>query len=468
MASILEVYNPANGRWVGRALCGDEQDVDEAVTAAREAFLAGTWASTPPAARADLLDRVAELLDERADEIVSLVSDEIGAPAGTVQMMQHLPATATLRSYAQAAREYPWLEMRQGAFGLVQVSREPVGVVGAITAWNVPLFLAVNKLGAALAAGCSVVIKPAPQTPLSASWVADLFAEAGLPEGVVSVVAGDAATGAALVAHPLVDKISFTGSTRAGREIASACAQRFARCSLELGGKSAAIVLPDADAATVAPMLAFSGLMNSGQACVAQTRILVPRLRREEFVSALVAAIPMFKVGPPGDPDAQLGPMISAEHRDRVENFIRLGKQAGATVVLEGGRPSELPDGFFLTPTVFTDVTNDMVIAREEIFGPVLVVIDYDTEDDAIAIANDSDYGLAGSVWTADVDHGLAVAARIRTGTFGINFYANDPYAPFGGYKQSGIGRENGREGLESCLEHKSVMMPLGHQLAAS
>jgi acyl-CoA reductase-like NAD-dependent aldehyde dehydrogenase len=462
-SAVLTVTSPATGKAVGSVPCGDGVDVDRAVMAARRSFEAGVWASTPPAQRADVLTRTAELLDQRAEEIIGLISDEMGAPAISVRMMQYLPATATLRSYASAALEYPWREYRAGTFGTVQVTREPVGVVGAITAWNVPLFLMMNKLGAALAAGCSVVLKPAPQTPLSANWVAELFAEAGLPAGALSVVPGGAATGEALVKHREVDKISFTGSTKVGKAIGVECARRLARCSLELGGKSAAIVLADADIPAIAAMLAFSGLMNTGQACVAQTRILVPRSRRDELVEALVQAAQAMKVGLPDDPAAMLGPLISHEQRARVEGFVEKGKAAGATAVLDGGRPDGLGEGFFVLPTIFTNVTNDMEIAREEIFGPVLSIIDYDTEEEAVALANDSDYGLAGSVWTQDVERGLEIAAKIRTGTFGVNLYANDPCAPFGGYKQSGIGRENGPEGLESYLEHKSVMLPLGY-----
>jgi acyl-CoA reductase-like NAD-dependent aldehyde dehydrogenase len=321
-----------------------------------------------------------------------------------------------------------------------------------------------NKLGAALAAGCSVILKPAAETPLCANWVGELFARCGLPAGALSVVPGDAETGAALVRHPEVDKISFTGSTAAGKAIGVECARQFKRCALELGGKSAAIILKDADIAALAPMIVFSGLMNSGQACVAQSRILVPRTRREEIVAALVSAASAMKVGRPDDPAAQLGPLISETQRNKVESYISSAKLAGATAVLDGGRPEGLDAGYYLEPTIFTDVTNDMVIAREEVFGPVLAVIDYDTEAEAIAIANDSPYGLAGSVWTNDVEHGREIASAIRTGTFGINIYANDPSSPFGGYKQSGIGRENGPEGLEAYLEFKSTMLPLGYQ----
>ncbi|GAA1479577.1 aldehyde dehydrogenase [Gordonia sinesedis] len=463
-AETLQVYSPATGERVGSVPAADAADVDRAVATAREAFEAGVWSALPPSKRADVLAKAADLIDARSAEITALVSAEMGAPPSSVATLQQLPGTGVLRAYASAARDYAWEEYRTGLFGTTRVTREPVGVVGAITAWNVPLFLVCNKFGAALAAGCSVVLKPAPETPLTANLLAEIFTEAGVPAGVISVVPGGTTTGEALVANSDADKITFTGSTAAGRAIGAACAQTLKRCSLELGGKSAAIVLDDVDIAANAGMLTFLGLFNTGQACVAQTRILVPRSRHDEIVDAIVSAAKAMTVGLPSDPDVQLGPLISDRQRERVEGYIEEGKKAGATAALEGTRPDGLDSGYFLTPTVFTGVTNDMSIAREEIFGPVLSVIAYDDVDEAIAIANDSDYGLAGSVWTSDIPRGIEISTRIRTGTFGINWYAIDPESPFGGYKDSGIGRENGREGIESFLEHKSTMLPMGYQ----
>ena len=462
-SEILEVYSPATGERVGSVPLADEVDVDRAVSAARAAFDSGVWSSVPPTDRAAIVARVADLIDERGAEVGALVSAEMGAPPSAIATLQQLPGTGVLRAYATAAREYPWEEYRTGLFGTTRITREPVGVVGAICAWNVPLFITCNKLGAALAAGCSVVLKPAPETPLIGNYLAELFIEAGVPPAAISVVTGGTETGQALVAHPQVDKITFTGSTLAGRAIGAACAQSLKRCSLELGGKSAAIVLDDVDIAANASMMAFLGLFNTGQACVAQTRILVPRARQDEIVDALVAAAKLMKVGLPSDPEAQLGPLITEKQRHKVEGYIEKGKAAGATAVLESARPAGLDSGYFLTPTIFTGVTNDMDIAREEIFGPVLSVIAYDDVDEAVAIANDSEYGLAGTVWTEDIERGIEISTRIRTGTFGINWYAIDPESPFGGYKNSGIGRENGREGLESFLEHKSTMLPMGY-----
>ena len=460
---VLEVFSPATGMRVGSAPKGDATDIDTAVAAARAAFDSGVWSGRPASERADVLDRVAALIDERGEAIQALVSAEMGAMPSDVGMLQQLPGTGVLRAYAAAARDYPWVEHRTGIFGTTRIEREAVGVVGAITAWNVPLFLLCNKVGPALAAGCSVVLKPAPETPISALYLMAIFEEAGVPEGVLSVVTGGVETGKALVEHPEVDKITFTGSTAAGRVIGGRCGELLKRCQLELGGKSAAIVLDDANPAEIAPMLAFFGLFNTGQACVAQTRILVPRSRHDEIVSAIVDAAAAMTPGLPGDPAARLGPIITENQRDKIEGYIRSGTEQGATLALDGGRPEGLDSGYFLSPTVFTDVTNDMTIAQEEIFGPVLSIIDYDTVDEAVAIANDSEYGLAGAIWTADVERGIEIAGRIRTGTMGINFYAIDPGSPFGGYKNSGIGRENGKEGLESYLEHKSIILPMGY-----
>ncbi|EGD55410.1 aldehyde dehydrogenase [Gordonia neofelifaecis] len=461
-SKVLEVFSPATGEKVGSVPLADDVDVDNAVRAARESFDSGVWRNTPPAQRAAVIRRAAELINERGAEIGALVSAEMGATPGDVATLQQLAGTGVLNGYADAADAYEWEEKRTGLFGESLVVREPVGVVGAIIAWNVPLFLFCNKFGPALAAGCSIVLKPAPETPLNANLLAEIFTDAGVPEGVISIVPGGVETGQALVEHPGVDKITFTGSTAAGRAIAARCGDQLKRCSLELGGKSAAIVLDDADIAASAPMLVFSGILNSGQACVAQTRVLVPRSKHDEVVDAMVAVASTFTPGLPDDPETKVGPIINDRQHEKVTGYIAKGKAEGATAVLEVPAP-EIGTGNFVGPTIFTGVTNDMTIAREEIFGPVISVIAYDDLDEAIAIANDSDYGLAGSVWTADVDKGVEVAKQIRTGTMGINWYAIDPSSPFGGYKKSGIGRENGREGLESYLEHKAILMPMGY-----
>ncbi|NNH74414.1 aldehyde dehydrogenase [Nocardia uniformis] len=460
-AGRTAVISPATLETVGSVPVVGRADVDAAVAAARRAFDSGPWPATAPEERAEVLARVSQLLDQRVGDLVNALSAEMGAPAMTANTLNYFPAKATLDFYAGLGKSFPWTETRTGMFGTSRVSREPVGVVAAVIAWNVPIFLAVNKLAPALLAGCTIVLKPAPLTPLSANLLADLFAEAGLPEGVLSVLPADTEVSEYLISHPDVDKVTFTGSTAVGRKIAAIAGSQLKRCSLELGGKSAAILLPDLDIADSMPKLAFSGLMNSGQACVAQTRILAPRSRYDEIVEALAESVRAMKTGEPSDPTATLGPLISERQRERVEGYIAKGKDEGGRLIVGGGRPDGLR-GWFVEPTVFADIANTMTIAREEIFGPVLSVLPYDTEEEAIAIANDSEYGLAGSVWTTDIDHGVEVASKVRTGTYAINWYAFDPCAPFGGYKNSGIGRESGPEGLDAYCEQKSVLMPMG------
>lgn len=465
-SEVVEVRSPATGEVVGRVPLTTNDDVDRMVAEAREAFDAGVWHSKTPAERAAVLSTVADLLEQRGGEIAQILGAEMGAPISIAPMIQNTPALGALRYYAQLAAEFPWEEVRAGGFGPSVVTRHPVGVVAAVTAWNVPLYLNAAKLAPALLAGCSVVLKPSSATPLSALWLADLFREAGLPEGVLSVVTGPSSAGDHLVSHPDVDKISFTGSTGVGKHIGEIAARGLKRCSLELGGKSAAIVLEDADLAATAGMLVFSALMNTGQACISQNRILAPRSRYDEVVEALSNTVAAMPVGDPADPATQFGPLVTAKQRETVEHYIAKGKEEGARVVLGGGTVEGLPEGVaggnYVQPTIFADVDNSMTIAQEEIFGPVISVIPYDTVDEAIAIANDSEYGLAGAVYTTDPDRGLEVARRVRTGTLGINWYAFDPCAPFGGFKASGIGRENGPEGLEAYCELQSVLMPFG------
>ncbi len=460
---VIEVHSPATGDYVGKVSLATAADVDAAVAAARAAFDSGPWPSTPPAERAAVIQAAVKLLEDRKDYFTYLLTCETGQPQTIIEMMHWTGSIGALSFFAGAADAIKWTETRNGSYGQSIVSREPVGVVGAIVAWNVPLFLAVNKIGPALLAGCTLVLKPAAETPLSANALAEVFAEAGLPEGVLSVVPGDVETGQALTANPDLDMLTFTGSSAVGKEVGKRAADMLKPSTLELGGKSAAILLEDVDLASAVPMMVFSGVMNAGQGCVNQTRILAPRSRYDEIVDAVKNFVQMLPVGLPSDPAVQIGPLISERQRERVEGYIAKGIQEGARLVCGGGRPEGLDSGYFVEPTVFADVDNKMTIAQEEIFGPVLSIIPYDTEEDAIKIANDSVYGLAGSVWTTDVPKGIEISQKIRTGTYGINWYAFDPGSPFGGYKNSGIGRECGPEGVEHFCQLKSVLLPMGY-----
>ena len=462
-SEVIEVRSPATGEYVGKVPMAAAADVDAACSAARKAFDEGPWPRMTPQERQSVIANAVTLITERADLFKFLLQAETGQPQMIVDMVQYGAALSGLQYYATAADKFTWQDIRDGIYGQTLVLREPIGVVGAVAAWNVPMFLACNKLGPALLAGCTVVLKPAAETPLSVTALAEVFAEAGLPEGVLSVVPGGAETGRALTANPDVDKYTFTGSSAVGKEVGKLAADKLKPCTLELGGKSAAIILEDADLESSLPMLLFAGLMNTGQACVAQTRILAPRSRYDEIVEKVGAAVAQMKVGLPDDPGAIIGPLITEKQRERVEGYIAKGQQEGARLVTGGGRPEGLDSGYFVQPTVFADVDNSMTIAQEEIFGPVLAVIPYEDEDDAVRIANDSPYGLAGSVWTTDFDKAIEIASRIRTGTYAVNMYAFDPGAPFGGYKNSGIGRENGPEGIDEYVEHKSVLLPFGY-----
>ncbi|GIE95627.1 aldehyde dehydrogenase [Paractinoplanes rishiriensis] len=460
----IRVVSPHTAEPVGSAPEATEEDVDRAVAAARTAFDEGPWPHTPPAERIAAVRRFAAAYLARQEELAELISTEMGAPLWFSHVGQVGATLMALDGFLNAAEQYPFEERRTGSFGTpVIVRREPVGVAGMITPWNVPHFVTVAKLVPALLAGCTVVLKPAPETPVSGLVLGEILDQAGLPEGVVSVLPAGREVGEHLVRHPGVDKIAFTGSTAAGRRIAAVCGNDLRRVTLELGGKSAAIVLDDADPDQVAQGLQMAALMNSGQACIAQSRVLAPRSRYDEVVGAVAGMVSGLSVGDPLDMANYIGPMVARRQQERVESYLRLGQDEGARLVTGGpGMPDGLDTGWYVRPTVFADVHNDMRIAREEIFGPVLCVIPYDDEDEAVRIANDSEYGLAGTVWTADVEHGVDVARRVRTGTLGINQYLLDFNAPFGGFKASGIGREFGPEGLDAYVELKSICLPLG------
>ncbi|MGP4023301.1 aldehyde dehydrogenase [Actinomadura sp. 3N407] len=455
----IDVISPHTEEVIGRVPEGTEADIDAAVAAARRAFDDGPWPRMTPAERAEIVGRLSAIYAERQQEMADLVTSEMGSPIMFSVFGQAAIPQMVLQYYVDLAGTYAWEEERQGMLGPVTVTQEPAGVVAAIVPWNVPQFTLMLKLAPALIAGCTVVAKPSPETPLDTYLLAEWIKEAGIPDGVVNIVPAGREVGAHLVAHPDVDKVSFTGSTAAGRKIGAVCGEQLKRVTLELGGKSAAIILDDADLASTIEGFKLASLMNNGEACAAQTRILASRRRYDEVADALAAMVGGLAVGDPADYGTEIGPLVAKRQQERVENYIRIGQDEGAKLITGGlNRPHDR--GWYVAPTVFGDVGNDMRIAREEIFGPVLVLIPYDDEADAIKIANDSDYGLGGSVWTSDTDHGVEVARRIRTGSCGVNMYTLDPNTPFGGYKNSGLGRELGPEGLNAYLEHKSIPHP--------
>lgn len=449
-----DIRSPHDGTHVGAAPVASEADVDGAVEAARRAFDHGPWPRMTVAQRIAALRPFVDAYGARASEIASLVTAEMGTPATFAEAAHGVGPFVLMQQTLQFAHDYPWTESR----GTGVLLREPSGVVGVITPWNVPQVTIAAKLLPALIAGCTVIVKPAPETPLDAMVLAELLADADLPPGVAAVLTGGTAAGKRLVEHPGVDRIAFTGSADVGRFIASACGQRLARFSLELGGKSAAIVCEDASLPRTVEGLKFASFLNNGQACVAQSRILAPRRRYDEVAQALADAADAFVIGDPRDATTDIGPLVSARQRDRVSGYVDIGVSEGATVLAGGnGGIDGLDSGHYMRPTVFRDVDNTMRIAREEIFGPVIVVIPYDDVDDAVAIANDSPYGLAGSVWTKDRRAGVEIARRVRTGMVGINAFAPGFDLPFGGFKASGIGREYGPEAFDEYVEIKSV-----------
>jgi aldehyde dehydrogenase (NAD+) len=462
-SGTIEVVSPSTEEVIATVPDPTQADVDRAVASARSAFDHGDWPRMSPVERAEIVRKVALAIANDTQSWAELITREMGAPLGWGMLGQALAPTMVLNYYADLASTFPFDEIRQGMLSQVLVTKEPVGVVAAICPWNVPLLLACAKLAPAFIAGCTVVFKPAPETPLDANRLAEAFAEAGLPKGVLSVLPADREVGEYLVRHPGIDKVSFTGSSVAGRRIASICGEQLKRCSLELGGKSAAILLDDVDLNQAIPSMLPNAIMNNGEACVALTRILAPRSRYSEVVDAIVDQVRAMKVGDPLEMDTQVGPLVAERQRTRVEGYIRAGQDEGAKVAVGGGRPSGLSKGFYVEPTVFVDVDNKMKIAQEEIFGPVLSVIPYDGDEDAVGIANDSDYGLCGAVYTADPSRGLEVARQVRTGTYMLNSSIPFDFAsPFGGYKESGIGREFGPEGLELFLEKKSINLQPG------
>ena len=450
----IDVVEPATEEVMGRVPKGTPTDADRAVAAARAAF--DRWAATPVEERAAWLRRLHEGLVARSGDIGTLIAREVGMPISMATLIQAIAPALVVSSFADLVLDHPFEEK----VGASLVVREPVGVVVAITPCNYPLYQLACKIAPALAAGCTVVAKPSEVAPLSAFVLADMAAEVGLPAGVLNVVSGYGSdVGARLIGHPDVDMVSFTGSTPAGRAVAAAAAATVKRLTLELGGKSPSIVLDDADLEEAVRATVSQCYLNAGQTCLSWTRLLVPRQRHDEAVAIAAKVAEEFT---PGDPlaDARLGPVASKAQQERVQSYIRRGIEEGATLVAGGPDPPHgLDRGYYVRPTVFADVRPHMTIAQEEIFGPVLSVIPYDDEDDAVAIANGTIYGLHGAVFSADRERALGVARRLRTGQVDVNGGGYNHLAPFGGYKQSGLGRELGRSGLEEYLETKSVQL---------
>jgi len=458
----IDVITPSTEERFITVAAAQEADINRAVDAARQAFDEGPWPRMSHTERAGYMRAIAEKMRERSPELTRIWTSEMGV---TRQLAEPwVPGISTgFDYYAGLADTFLWVERHEAlhspgsAIGLLV--HEPVGVVGAIVPWNGPLVLATYKIAPALIAGCTVVLKSSPETPGEGLVLAEIAEEVGLPAGVLNVVTAEREASETLVRHPGVDKITFTGSTAVGKRIASICGERIARCTLELGGKSAAVILDDADIEAAAEMLSQGVRVLTGQVCSSLTRYIVARERHDDLVEAVSAAFAKIKVGDPFDEVTEMGPLAMRRQRDRVEGYIEKGKAEGATLAAGGKRPSHLNRGFFIEPTIFANVDNRMTIAQEEIFGPVVSVIPADSEEHAITLANDSVFGLNASVFTADANRAYSVARQLRAGTVGHNAFRSDLSIAFGGFKQSGIGREGGIEGLRPYLESKTVIL---------
>ncbi len=463
----LVVRSPSTEEVVGEVPDASPADIDAAVGAARSAFDSGPWPRMSPVERAEVMLALLDQLSARLAQLETVIAAETGTPRMLLRPAQIDNALDVLRYYAGLAGGLVVEAPRTGVNAAAVVRREPVGTVAAIIPWNAPLFLSMMKVAPAMAAGCTVVLKAAPETPVNAYLLAEAADAAGVPPGVLNVLATGPASGERLVTHPGIDKIAFTGSTAAGRRIAGLAGEQLKHVTLELGGKSAAIVLDDADLDAAMLQLIGSTMSLSGQMCIAQSRILVSRERYDEAVERFAAVAGVLPVGDPLEEGTFIGPLISRRQRERVLGYIAAGREAGAVPVVGGGVPSHLERGWYVEPTVFRDVSNDMSIAQEEIFGPVVVFIPYTDVTEAVSVANDSPFGLHGTVWTSDLERGLAVGREIRTGTFGVNGMTLDAGLPFGGVKSSGLGRECGPEGLDAYLDTKTIFLPAATEPSA-
>src|SRR2546423_6465963 len=449
----IEVLSASTEEVIGTVPEGTPEDIDKAVQAARRAFDAG-WGYQTPAERGEWLTKLVGALGGKSQDIATTISMEVGTPISMSTMIQAgLPMMVT-NSYSELAQKVTLEE----EIGNSLILREPVGVVGAITPWTYPLHQIMAKVAPAIASGCTVVLKPSEVAPLNAFMLAEACMDIGLPAGVVNIVTGyGPVVGEAIANHPDVDMVSLTGSVRSGKRVMELGSQTIKRITLELGGKSAFVILDDAPLDKAVPAGVRNAMLNSGQTCSAWTRMVVPRNKQDEAVQIAVAAIGKLPVGDPLDPATRVGPLISATQRERVEGYLAKGKEEGAKVAVGGGRPAQFEKGYYVEPTIFSDVDSKMTIAQEEIFGPVLSVLPYDSEDDAVRIANDTVYGLAGGVWSEDPERAMKVARRMRTGQVDVNGGQFNPTAPFGGYKMSGLGRELGPFGLDEYFQIKSI-----------
>ena len=455
----LEIVNPNSEEVVARVAEAGNDDMDRAVAAARRAFDHGPWPTTPPAERAAVLMKMIDLLEPRVPELCAAWVAQVGGLASFAPIM-HGGGVAGLRGIAALGHSFPWVEQKRGmVVDTAVIAREPVGVVAGIAPWNAPFGIMANKVFYSLVSGCTIVMKPSPETPLEAYIIAEAAEAAGLPPGTVNLVPAEREASDYLVNNPGIDKVSFTGSTVAGKRIAEVCGSRIARCTLELGGKSAAIVRDDFPIEAAAGILGNTITVMSGQVCAMLSRAIVPKQRHDELAEAIAGVMKGIKIGHSEDPETQLGPLAMKRQLERVEMYIEEGRKSGADLVTGGQRPAHLNKGYYMEPTLFANVDNQSRIAQEEIFGPVLCLIPAEDEEDAIRLANESNYGLNGSVLTTDPQAAYEISRRVRTGVMGQNGMRMEFGMPFGGFKQSGIGREGGEEGLWPYVETKTILL---------